>query len=112
MGSFKKFNACPIEHFNFQNALTFVQNRFHLIMCPPDTLKPFCQVLYKFEATYLLTKVNQQPAAHTTKVGWMMDDGWTCSKHFFIGFQLPDLLTIVMVGSSVPVFTTYLLTTH
>ncbi len=55
MGSFKNFNACPIEHFNFQNALTFVKNRFHLIMCPPDTLKPFCQVLYKFEATYLLT---------------------------------------------------------
>jgi hypothetical protein len=39
MGSFKILNACPSEHFNFQNALTFVQNRFHLIMCPPDTTK-------------------------------------------------------------------------
>jgi len=51
MGSFKILNACPSENFNFQNALTFVKDRFHFIMCPPDTLKQFCQVLYKFEAT-------------------------------------------------------------
>ncbi len=36
----------------FLNASLFAEDRFHLIMCPPDTLKTFCQCIINILATH------------------------------------------------------------